>query len=98
MSEAKEKLSGPDFTKGVAVSSVVDGAALVGHAHGEPVMLARQGDELFAVGTSCTRCGRPPGAGLVGGNPIRCPWPAARFSLRSGRAIRAPAMKPVACC
>ena len=97
MSEAKEKLSGPDFTKGVAVSSVVDGAALVGHAHGEPVMLARQGDELFAVGTSCTHYGGPLGDGLIVGDTIRCPWHHACFSLRTGEALRAPAMKPVAC-
>ena len=97
MSEVKEKLSGPDFTKGVAVSSVVDGAALVGHAHGEPVMLARQGDELFAVGTSCTHYGGPLGDGLIVGDTIRCPWHHACFSLRTGEALRAPAMKPVAC-
>ncbi|HEX7409935.1 MAG TPA: hypothetical protein VF515_20135 [Candidatus Binatia bacterium] len=50
MNETKGKLSGPDLTKGVALSKVADGAMLLGHAHGEPVLLARRGDELFAIG------------------------------------------------
>jgi hypothetical protein len=37
MSAAKRKPDGPDFAKGVAVSSVVDGVALLGYAQGEPV-------------------------------------------------------------
>ena len=97
MSAAKKKLGGPDFTKGVAVSSVADGASLLGHAHGEPVLLARQGDELFAVGPSCTHYGGPLADGLIVGDTIRCPWHHACFSLRTGEALRAPALEPVAC-
>ncbi len=48
------KLSGPDLAKGVALSIIADGAMLLGHAHGEPALLARRGDELFAVGNACT--------------------------------------------
>jgi len=33
-----DTLRGPDLTKGVALSSVADGAMLLGHAHGEPVL------------------------------------------------------------
>ena len=97
MSTAKKKLGSPDFTKGVAVSSVGDGASLLGHAHGEPVLLVRQGNELFAVGTSCTHYGGPLADGLIVGDTIRCPWHHACFSLRTGEALRAPARKPVAC-
>jgi apoptosis-inducing factor 3 len=97
MSAARKKLGGPDFAKGVAVSSVAHGASLLGHAHGEPVLLARQGDELFAVGASCTHYGGPLADGLIAGDTIRCPWHHACFSLRTGEALRAPALKPVAC-
>ena len=54
-----DTLSGPDLTKGVALSAVADGAMLLGHAHGEPVLLARRGDELFAIGAICTHYGAP---------------------------------------
>ena len=49
MNETKNKLSGPDFVKGVSLSKVADGTMVLGHAHGEPVLLARRGDELFAI-------------------------------------------------
>jgi nitrite reductase/ring-hydroxylating ferredoxin subunit len=97
MSGDKKKPGGPDFTKGVAVGSVADGASLLGHAHGESVLLARQGDELFAVGTSCTHYGGPLADGLIVGDTIRCPWHHACFSLRTGEALRAPALGSVAC-
>jgi hypothetical protein len=49
MSEEKAKLNGPDLTQGVELSTVPDGTMLPGHARGEPVLLVRRGDELFAI-------------------------------------------------
>jgi NADPH-dependent 2,4-dienoyl-CoA reductase/sulfur reductase-like enzyme/nitrite reductase/ring-hydroxylating ferredoxin subunit len=90
-------LSGPDLTKGVAVSSVADDAMVLGHAHGKPVVLARHGSELFAIGAVCTHYGGPLSDGLVVGDTVRCPWHHACFSLRTGEPLRAPALKPVEC-
>jgi hypothetical protein len=58
MSEEKTKLSGPDLTRGVELSTVTDGTMLLGHALGEPVLLVRRGDELFAIGVLAERLGR----------------------------------------
>jgi NADPH-dependent 2,4-dienoyl-CoA reductase/sulfur reductase-like enzyme len=52
MSEDKAKLTGPDLTKGVALSTIREGIMLLGHAHGEPALLARRGDEVFAIGAA----------------------------------------------
>jgi hypothetical protein len=52
MSEEKPKLSGPDLTQGVEFATIPDGTMLLGHAQGEPVLLARPGDEVFAIGPS----------------------------------------------
>ena len=90
-----DTLSGPDLTKGVALSSVADGAMLLGHAHGEPVLLARRGDALFAIGAVCTHYGAPLADGLLVDDTVRCPWHHACFSLRTGEALRAPALDPV---
>ncbi len=87
----------PDLTKGVALGKITVGGTLLGHAKGEPVLLARQGDEVFAVGAHCTHYGGPLAEGLMVGETIRCPWHHACFSLRTGEALRAPALKPVAC-
>ena len=86
------QLSGPDLAIGVALSEIADGAMLLGHAHGEPVLLARRGDELFAIGAICTHYGAPLADGLLVDDTVRCPWHHACFSLRTGEALRAPAL------
>src|SRR5689334_16094432 len=97
MSDETEELSGPDFVAGVELSTVADGVPLLGHAHGEPVILVRRGADLFAVGALCTHYGGPLAEGLVVDETIRCPWHHAAFSLRTGEAVRAPALNPIAC-
>jgi NADPH-dependent 2,4-dienoyl-CoA reductase/sulfur reductase-like enzyme/nitrite reductase/ring-hydroxylating ferredoxin subunit len=97
MSETQAPLTGPDLTLGVEARDVADGGVLLGHAHGEAVLLARHGKEVFAVGATCTHYSGPLAEGLVQGDTIRCPWHHACFSLRTGRAERAPALNPVPC-
>jgi apoptosis-inducing factor 3 len=79
----------------VPLDEIGDGAMLAGHAHGKPVLVARRGDELFAVGALCTHYGAPLADGLLVGDTVRCPWHHACFSLRTGDALRAPALNPV---
>jgi NADPH-dependent 2,4-dienoyl-CoA reductase/sulfur reductase-like enzyme/nitrite reductase/ring-hydroxylating ferredoxin subunit len=97
MSNEETKLDGPDLAIGVALSTLADGAMLLGHANGEPVLLARRGDEVFAIGAICTHYGAPLIDGLLVGDTVRCPWHHACFSLRSGALLRPPALKPVDC-
>src|ERR1700722_2142183 len=91
------ELSGPDLTQGIAVTQLTEGKPLVGHAQGEAVLLARASGEIFAIGATCTHYSGPLGEGLVVGDTVRCPLHHACFSLRSGEAVRAPALNPVAC-
>jgi apoptosis-inducing factor 3 len=95
MSEEKVKLSGPDLTQGVELAAIPDGTMLLGHAQGEPVLLARCGDEVFAIGAICTHYGAPLEQGLLDGDTVRCQWHHACFSLRTGEALRAPALDAV---
>jgi NADPH-dependent 2,4-dienoyl-CoA reductase/sulfur reductase-like enzyme/nitrite reductase/ring-hydroxylating ferredoxin subunit len=96
MSSDEKPLAGPDLAKGVAWDSLVDGQPLLGHAGGESVVLVRRGAEALAIGATCTHYGGPLGEGLVVGDTIRCPWHHACFSLRTGDAVGAPALNPVA--
>jgi apoptosis-inducing factor 3 len=95
MTEEKTKLAGPDLAQGVELSTIPDGTMLLGHAQGESVLLARRGDELFAIGAICTHYGAPLEQGLLVGDTVRCPWHHACFSLRTGEVLRAPGLDPV---
>jgi NADPH-dependent 2,4-dienoyl-CoA reductase/sulfur reductase-like enzyme/nitrite reductase/ring-hydroxylating ferredoxin subunit len=90
------KLSGPDLTAGVPEGELASGQ-LLGHANGEPVLLVQQDQEIFAIGATCTHYGGPLAEGLVGERSIRCPWHHACFDLRTGAALRAPALNPLPC-
>jgi NADPH-dependent 2,4-dienoyl-CoA reductase/sulfur reductase-like enzyme/nitrite reductase/ring-hydroxylating ferredoxin subunit len=89
--------TGPDLRKGIAFGDLPDGGMLAGHADGEAVLLVRRGEDVFAVGAVCTHYGGPLAEGLVVGETVRCPWHHACFSLRTGEALRAPALNPVSC-
>jgi NADPH-dependent 2,4-dienoyl-CoA reductase/sulfur reductase-like enzyme/nitrite reductase/ring-hydroxylating ferredoxin subunit len=87
---------GPDLSKGVALSDFADGK-LLGHVGGEEILLIRTETGVFAIGAHCTHYHGPLADGLVVGESVRCPWHHASFDLRSGEALRAPALSPVAC-
>lgn len=91
-------LSGPDLEKdGVVAGAIADGAMVLGHAMGEGVIVARRGDDYFAVGATCTHYGAPLIDGTMDGESLHCPWHHACFSLRSGDAASGPALSSIAC-
>jgi NADPH-dependent 2,4-dienoyl-CoA reductase/sulfur reductase-like enzyme/nitrite reductase/ring-hydroxylating ferredoxin subunit len=95
--DKEQKLSGPDLRAGVKFNELAESAPLLAHFDGEPVILVRQSDKVFATGAVCTHYGGPLAEGLVVGDTIRCPWHHARFDLRTGEAEGAPALNPVSC-
>ena len=97
MAEGETKLSGPDLAQGIPLESLADGQMLIGHAHGKAVLLVRTGKEIFAVSPHCTHYNGPLAEGLIVGETVRCPWHHACFDLRTGEAVRAPALSPIAC-
>lgn len=86
---------GPDFAAGFAADDIADGGVKAGHVRGTKALLARFGDEVFAVGATCSHLGGPLHQGLVVDHAIRCPWHHACFSLRSGKPLAAPAFDPL---
>ncbi len=91
------ELTGPDLAEGVPAADVREGVPLLGHAGGEAVVLVRRGVAVYALGASCTHYGGPLAQGLVEGDTLRCPWHHACFDLKTGAALAAPALNPVAC-
>jgi apoptosis-inducing factor 3 len=89
-------LTGPDLESGIPSDDLKDGGVVLGHAHGEAVLLVRSGKDVFAVAASCTHYGGPLAEGLIVGDTVRCPWHHACFNLRTGEALRAPALNALA--
>src|SRR3989475_6074493 len=87
----------PDFRNGFPIHDLGDGSMISGQADGEELVLVRRGDEVFAFGAHCTHYGGPLAEGLIVDDTVRCPWHHACFSLRTGEALRAPALNPVPC-
>jgi NADPH-dependent 2,4-dienoyl-CoA reductase/sulfur reductase-like enzyme/nitrite reductase/ring-hydroxylating ferredoxin subunit len=87
----------PDLREGVAIAGLADGGTIAGTVDGEDALLVKRGDALYAVGASCTHYHAPLADGLIVGDTVRCPWHHACFSLRTGEALRAPALDPIAC-
>jgi NADPH-dependent 2,4-dienoyl-CoA reductase/sulfur reductase-like enzyme/nitrite reductase/ring-hydroxylating ferredoxin subunit len=86
-----------DFTTGVGFSEVPDGGSVSGTVGEDEVILVRRGEELFAVGAYCTHYHGSLADGLVVGETVRCPLHHACFDLRTGKALRAPALDPIGC-
>ena len=97
MAEQSQDLEGPDFEQGCEIAKIPDGGMLLGHAFGEPILVARSAPQLFAIGATCTHYGGPLAKGLMVDCIVRCPWHHARFDVRTGEAIAAPALSDVSC-
>src|SRR5258707_2125780 len=97
MAAEQSKPKGPDLARGVPLGDVADGGMVGGHVGDDAVLLARRGDELFAIGSTCSHYGGPLAEGLIVGDTVRCPWHHACFSLRTGEAVAALPFTPMPC-
>jgi apoptosis-inducing factor 3 len=97
MTEGRAEPTGPDLSLGIPEGELEEGELLLGHVGDEPVLLARSGGRVFAVGAECTHYGVSLAGGLVAGGTVRCPAHHAAFDLETGEAVRAPALRPLPC-
>jgi NADPH-dependent 2,4-dienoyl-CoA reductase/sulfur reductase-like enzyme/nitrite reductase/ring-hydroxylating ferredoxin subunit len=89
---SEEKNPGrPDLTQGVLPSDFTEGK-LLGHVADDEVLLVLVGSEVLAIDPYCSHYHGPLAEGLVVEDTIRCPWHHACFSLRTGEAMRPPAL------
>jgi nitrite reductase/ring-hydroxylating ferredoxin subunit len=87
---------GPDFSQGVYASTIPEDGVFAGHVNGEAIIVARTSDGIVALGGACTHYSGPLHEGLRVGDTINCPLHHACFDLKTGRALKAPALAPVA--
>ncbi|MFS4460440.1 FAD-dependent oxidoreductase [Bdellovibrio sp. HCB2-146] len=91
------QIRGPDLTAGIHEDLLREGEVLLGHVGEENVMLTRQGQEIYAIGAVCSHYGGPLQEGTIEGTDVHCPWHHSVFSLRTGEALKPPALNPVSC-
>lgn len=85
-----------DWRDVAAVDDLGDGAAVTVFVEGEPVMLVRVGERVFALDALCTHEDLDLASGcLAGDGAWECAHHGGRFDLESGRATGMPAVAPL---
>jgi len=78
-----------------AAAALGERGAVSVELNGMAILVVRCGSELHAVDDRCTHDGEPLDGGEVEDCEIICPRHAARFDLRTGEALTAPAYEPL---
>src|SRR5262249_11522729 len=55
-----------------------------------PVLLVREGDQVYALEPRCGHMGGPLPDGTLQGHVVTCPWHGSQYDVRTGRALRGP--------
>jgi nitrite reductase/ring-hydroxylating ferredoxin subunit/uncharacterized membrane protein len=84
-----------DFTPTIALNELAENQPKRVEVKGQPIMLVRRGDKVYAVGAVCSHYGGPLERGEVVGNTIKCPVHYSRFALQDGRVKEGPSTAPV---
>jgi nitrite reductase/ring-hydroxylating ferredoxin subunit/uncharacterized membrane protein len=91
-----------EWTDAAAVADVVPGELHRVEVEGQPVVLARQGGDVLAIGAVCSHYGAPledgeltgGSGGVDGGACVVCPWHGSVFRMSDGSVVRGPATAP----
>src|SRR6202012_782230 len=94
MADQQKPPAGPDLSQGVSAGDF-KGETLLGHVGDAEILLVRSDNEIFAIDAQCSHYHGPLAEGIVADGGIRCPWHHACFDLRTGEAVRAPALSPL---
>jgi nitrite reductase/ring-hydroxylating ferredoxin subunit/uncharacterized membrane protein len=88
--------SGPkDFVPAIAFSDLTENQTKRVEVKGQPILLLRRGDKVYAVGAVCSHYGGPLEKGKIIGSTVQCPYHYSRFSLEDGSVKEGPSSSPV---
>lgn len=76
-------------------SELAPGQMKIVEAGGERIALCNVGGTLYAVQDLCTHDDGPLGEGTLRGGVVECPRHGAQFDVKTGAAVRMPAVAPV---
>jgi len=84
-----------DFIKVAETSEIPVGRVKVVVVGDRRIALCNVGGEFFAIDDLCTHDGGSLDQGELEGDVIECPRHGARFSVRTGKVLALPAVKPL---
>ena len=83
------------FTSVAAVADIPEEGLLAVELAGQPVVLARVGDAIHAVGGICSHAEAKLAEGSLFEECLMCPVHGGEFDVRTGEAITLPATDPI---
>lgn len=78
-------------------SDIPPGKSVRVEHNGTPILLVRQGSQVYALAETCAHLGGPLSEGKLVGETISCPWHGSRYSIRDGHVIDGPSVHPQPC-
>jgi 3-phenylpropionate/trans-cinnamate dioxygenase ferredoxin subunit len=78
----------PSFKEAIKVSELSDGAMKKIVIQGQEILLARVGDNYYAVSNLCPHMNGDLSRGKLEGTVVTCPRHASRFDLKDGSVVR----------
>ena len=84
------------FVKVATVQEIPPGQAKSVEVHDRQIALFNIAGSFYAVDNLCTHAGGPLAEGMLEGSQVECPWHGARFDVKTGSALTAPASESVA--
>ena len=87
---------GPDdFLPACAAGDLPEGQPRRFEVSGQPILLLRSGEKIYAIGAVCSHYGAPLEEGKLQGDTVQCPWHFSRFALADGSVCEGPACPAV---
>ena len=83
------------FIKVATTDELEDEQAKLVEVEGQKIALFRVDEAFYALSDACTHRGGPLSEGTVEGTEVTCPWHGAKFDVRTGAVLEAPARQGV---
>jgi nitrite reductase/ring-hydroxylating ferredoxin subunit/uncharacterized membrane protein len=93
-----EPLSQPEaWTSVLALADLPEHQPKSVEIEGQPVLLYRDQQQVYAVSATCPHAKGPLAEGSFNGAEVQCPWHDSVFNLRDGRVVHGPSTYPLPC-
>jgi len=84
-----------EFVRVASANEIAPGQARLVNVRGKEIALFNIEGTFFALGNACTHEEGPLAEGEIEGHEVTCPWHGARFDVRTGEVLCAPAYEDV---